>query len=384
MKQNATGRVCWAVIALTASFRAIAAPDDAFAVALQERMPGLLATNRVPGAVVSYIKNGEVAWTKAFGVANLQTGTPMQPDMVFNHASDSKVLTAWGIMRLVEQGKMQLDAPANRYLKRWKIRSTKFDADGVTIRRLLSHTAGLTVPLIEEYPDFYKYYRQDSRLPSLVEVLEGIDKKPSPVFIKWQPGSTNAYSNGGYWILQMVIEDVSGESFAVFMQREVARPLGLSSLEWAWTPQLEKRAPTPYDAQQKEAGYLQLACQAVGSGNCTVSDFARFVAAAVPGPHGEPVGRGVLKPATVAQMLEIQPNTEHGGLGYGISLIKGEKFLSHVGMNPGWTARFALAVNRREGFVIANNSSLGLSLNQAIEDLWLEPMLGRNSVSEHR
>jgi CubicO group peptidase (beta-lactamase class C family) len=182
----------------------------------------------------------------------------------------------------------------------------------------------------------------------------------------------------------MLIEDVSGKTFAAFMQREVAKPLGLSSLEWAWTPQLQKRAATPYDTQQKEAGYLQLACQAIGSGNCTVSDFARFVAAAVPGPHGELVGRGVLKPASVARMLEIQPNVKHGGLGYGISLIKGETFLSHIGLNTGWTARFALAVNRREGFVIANNSSLGLPLNQAIEALWLEPILGRNNGSEQR
>jgi CubicO group peptidase (beta-lactamase class C family) len=74
-------------------------------------MPQVLASNRVPGAVVSYIKNGEVAWTKAFGVANLQTGTPMRPDMVFNHGSNGKVMTAWALMRLVQAGKVELDAP---------------------------------------------------------------------------------------------------------------------------------------------------------------------------------------------------------------------------------------------------------------------------------
>jgi CubicO group peptidase (beta-lactamase class C family) len=95
--------------------------NDSFAVALQERMPGLLASNRVPGAVVSCIKNGEVAWTKAFGIADLKTGAPMRPDMVFNHGSDGKVMTAWAMMRLVEAGKVELDAPANRYLKRWQI-----------------------------------------------------------------------------------------------------------------------------------------------------------------------------------------------------------------------------------------------------------------------
>src|SRR6185503_13755330 len=105
------------VFALTVSVGATAAPDDAFARTLEERMPGLLVKYRVPGAVVSRIKNGDVAWTKAFGRANLKTGAPMRPDMVFNHGSNGKVLTMWGIMRLVEQGKVELDSPANRYLK---------------------------------------------------------------------------------------------------------------------------------------------------------------------------------------------------------------------------------------------------------------------------
>src|SRR5262245_7514947 len=139
--------------------------EDPFAVALRERMPALLASNRVPGAVVSYIKNGEVAWTKAFGIADLRTGAPMRPNMVFNHGSDGKVLTAWGLMRLVEAGKVELDAPANRYLKRWQIRSTKFDPNCVTPRRLISQTAGLTDPGLRED-------EEGAPLRTLVEDLE--------------------------------------------------------------------------------------------------------------------------------------------------------------------------------------------------------------------
>jgi CubicO group peptidase (beta-lactamase class C family) len=188
---------------------------DCFAAALQEHMLGILASHHVPGAVVSYIKNGEVAWTKAFGVANLQTGTPMRPDMVFNHGSNGKVMTAWALMRLVEAGKVELDASANRYLKRWQIRSTTFDPNGVTPRRLLSHTAGLTVHGFADY-------EQGARLPSLVEVLEGKNQDDGAVYIEWEPGSTMVYSGGGYVIAQMIIEDVSGEPFAAFVEREVA------------------------------------------------------------------------------------------------------------------------------------------------------------------
>jgi CubicO group peptidase (beta-lactamase class C family) len=275
-------------------------------------------------------------------------------------------------MRLVEKGKIDLDAPANRYLKRWQIRSTKFDPNQVTIRRLLSHTAGLTVHGFSDYPQW-------ERLPSLVQMLEGKNQNDGAVYIKWQPGTTNVYSGGGYVILQMVIEDVTGEDFAEFMHREIAEPLGLSSLEWAWTPQLEKRAPIPYREQQNKLSYRQLAGQAVGSEICTVSDFARFVAAAVTGPHGELSGRGVLKPETIAEMLEIQPSAkDHGstpgviyeGLAYEVVYFDGEKFVEHSGFNPGWRSGFGLSINRRDGFVVANNSSLGDSLNEAVGRLW--------------
>ena len=338
---------------------------DSFGLALERQMPALLAANHVPGVVISCIQNGEVVWTKAFGLANRQKCAPMRPDMVFNHGSDGKVLTAWGIMRLVEEGRVELDAPANRYLKRWQIRSTKFDANGVTIQRLLSHTAGLTVSGFSDYA-------QGEHLPTLVEMLEGKNRKNGPVFIQWQPGSTEKYSGGGFVILQMIIEDVSGESFVDFIRREVATPLGMSSLEWVWTPELESRAPIPYDWWQGKVGYRQLASQAVGSEICTVPDFARFVSATVPGPHGEPPGRGVLKPETVAAMLEIQPNAQMHGLAYSVVISDGEKFLEHSGFNPGWRAAFAISVNRRDGFVIANNSSCGESLNKAVGALWVK------------
>jgi len=290
--------------------------------------------------------------------------------MVFNHGSDGKVLTAWAMMRLVEAGKVELDGPANRYLKRWQIRSTKFDPNGVTPRRLISHTAGLTV-------HGFKDYAQGVPLPSLVEVLEGKNQDDGAVFINWEPGTTNVYSGGGFVIAQMIIEDVSGEPFAEFMRREVAKPLRLSSLEWVWTPRLERRAPTPYDDEQNEVGYRQLASQAIGSEICTVPDFARFVAAAVAGPHNERPGRGVLKPETISTMLQTQPNLpQSAGLGYGCGSAKGEKFLVHAGGNPGWRAFFLISVERRDGFVIANNSSRGGAVNDAVTKLWAEACRG--------
>ena len=99
-------------------------------------MPELLDQYAVPGTVVARISNGDVVWTQAYGLADVESVMPMRSDMLFEFGSTGKVITAWAVMRLVEQGKVDLDAPVNQYLKRWQIRSDEFDPDEVTIRRL--------------------------------------------------------------------------------------------------------------------------------------------------------------------------------------------------------------------------------------------------------
>ncbi|RPI29664.1 MAG: class A beta-lactamase-related serine hydrolase [Chloroflexota bacterium] len=344
--------------------------QDPFAARMQEQMPGLLAAHHVPGAIVAYIRNGDVAWTQAYGVANTRTGEAMQPEMIMNFGSCGKVLTAWGVMRLVETGQVNLDAPANQYLKRWQIESSQFDPSQVTVRRLLSHTGGLSAPGFSDYS-----HRR--RMPTLVEMLEGKNQMDGRVDILWQPGTQFHYSGGGFVLLQMIIEDVTGESFADFMQREVAAPLGISSLSWAWTPALEQAAAMPHASQGEPVGYRQLASYAIGSELSTTADFARFIAATVEGPNGEPAGRGVLSPETVREMITSQPNTGgESGLAYGLAAIGGDQTVMHFGSNLGWNAFFILDTGRREGVVMATNSANGFSLLTAVQNLWVNTALG--------
>ena len=336
---------------------------DDFATALDERMPEWLTKYRVPGAVVSYIQNGEVAWTRTYGLADLSTQKPMSPEMIFNFGSTGKVLTGWGIMRLVEQGKLNLDAPVNQYLKRFQIQSIEYDAQKVTLRRLLSHTAGLTIHGFSDYS-------QRRQMPTLVEVLNGQNQTDGKVVLFQEPGTGYKYSGGGYVLLQMVIEDVSGEPFDQFMAREVTGPLGMPILNWTWTPELSAIAPVPYGRQQEALGYRQLASQAIGSEITTVPEFARFVAAAVSGANGEPPGRGVLSPETIAAMIKIQPRAQNSGLAYSVTPVKGGAMLNHFGANPGWSAFFSIDSALREGLVMATNSSNGFPLCATVQNLW--------------
>jgi CubicO group peptidase (beta-lactamase class C family) len=352
------------LISLAQPLPAQASASDPVATALAARMPGLMAKYRVPGAVAAYIQNGAVTWTQAYGLADVAARKPMAPEMVFNFGSCGKVLTGWGIMRLVEQGRVALDAPVNQYLKRWQVQSQLYDVQQVTVRRLLSHTAGLSVHGFNDYS-------LRRKLPSLEEMLAGQNQADGAVQLIQPPGQGFLYSGGGYVLLQMMIEDVSGEPFEHFMQREVTGPLGLPGLQWSWTPDLMAAAPVPYGPGQEPVGYRQLASQAIGSELGTVTDFARFIAAAVSGPNGEPAGREVLQPATLAAMTAIQPHAGNEGLAYGVAPLGEGLLLQHFGANNGWTAFFSLDTTRRSGLVMATNSSNGFPLNVAVMNLWL-------------
>lgn len=278
---------------------ATAQSDRTFEELLDAEMPALLELYGVSGSVVSCIDGGAVAWTGAYGVADVSDGTPMSPDMVFEFGWCGKVLTAWATMRLVEEGMVGLDAPVNDYLKRWQIESDTYNAEAVTVRRLLTHTSGLN---IHGYADFSPR-RVDP--PGQVETLEGMNLAEglSETFdtgrlslgnakLVQEPGSGYLHSGAGYGVLQMLIEDVTGEPFDAFVRTEITDPLAVTSLRWAWTPALERRAPTPYGEEGQRLEYCQLSIHGIGSEIATVPDFARFVAAAVAGPDGEPPGRG--------------------------------------------------------------------------------------------
>lgn len=148
------GGTCWrrrislwifVLVILLLPLPGMAADDGEFEVLLGTRMPGLLDHYGVSGSVVSFIANGNVLWTNAYGMADLEARTAMRADMVFEFGSCGKILTAWATMKLVERGAIDLDTPVNDYLDRLQIESDLYHPNAVTVRRLLSHTSGLGI-----------------------------------------------------------------------------------------------------------------------------------------------------------------------------------------------------------------------------------------------
>lgn len=220
---------------------------------------------------VALMTRGQVADEYYTGVADA-----VNRDTVFPVASMSKWVTAVGVMQLVRDKKIDLDAPVAQYLTRWTLPASQFDLSGVTTRRLLSHTAGLTDGL------GFGDYRLDEPLPTLEASLSApraSTGQPTAIVVGHEPGSRWLYSGGGYLILQLLVEEVSRQSFAAFMRDAVLAPLqfSCSSFERATSTNVAEA----YDATGLAAAtYQYAAAGATGFSTC-VGDMVRCVQAHV-------------------------------------------------------------------------------------------------------
>ncbi|MEP5937241.1 MAG: serine hydrolase domain-containing protein [Erythrobacter sp.] len=156
---------------------------------------------------------------------HLSKGEEVNAQSVFQVASLGKWVTAWGVMALVEDDQLDLDAPVSNYLTRWQLPASEFNASGVTVRRLLSHTAGLTDGL--GYDGFATAQERQTLEASLTRAADASPGKDGRTLLRTEPGSGFAYSGGGYTMLQLLIEEVSGEPFTAYMQTRVFAPLGM-------------------------------------------------------------------------------------------------------------------------------------------------------------
>ncbi len=262
---------------------------DAFAQKLDQVVPELLKQYQVPGTAVALVHGGRVAWSKGYGLADEATGTPVTSETVFQVGPLSKPVTAWGVLRLVAQRKLALDAPVESYLTRWHLPPSEFDHAEVTLRRLLNHTAGLS---LGGYPGF----DPSEKLPTLKESLSGITGGVGDVRVAHLPGTRFSYSGGGYTLLQLIIEEVTGETFSAYMQSAVLAPLGMARSSFERTPALQ--AVTAYrEPGQPLSNYRFTALAAAGLYS-TASDLARFVAAAWQNPTVSRPVEACCRPAT--------------------------------------------------------------------------------------
>jgi CubicO group peptidase (beta-lactamase class C family) len=310
---------------------------------------------KVPGISVAFFDHGHVVWTRGYGFADLARKKRVTPETLFQAASISKPGTALAALHLVREGKLSLDQNVNEKLRTWKIPENKFTAEQkVTLRRILSHSAGLTV---HGFPG----YAAREPLPTIVEILNG--EKPantSPIRVDVVPGSIWRYSGGGYVVAQLLLTDVTGTPFPQLLKDLVLRPAGMthSTYEQPLPKNLWILAATPYRPNGKavKGGWHTYPEMAAAGLWTTPSDLARM-AIEVQKEYAGKSSR-ILSQAMARQMLTRQK--DDWGLGFGLANSGATLRFGHGGGNEGFRCDLqAYAAGSGQGIAIMTNSDNG-------------------------
>jgi CubicO group peptidase (beta-lactamase class C family) len=313
-----------------------------------------LAHYDCPAVSVAVIENGEIAWARAFGVIEKGEPAPADADTLFSGASISKPLTTALALQFLEAGVFDLDAPVNTYLTAWRVPENDFTrASPVTLRWLLSHMAGTTVHGFGGFPP-------GEALPTLLDVLEG--RPPSrtpPVKVDKPPGQSCRYSGGGTLIVQLMLEEASGQDFATLARERLFAPLGMdrttfvNPLPEAW----RANAAVGHEKGQAIPGKWVCVPQlAAGGVWTTAGDYARFMIACRDAWLGRP---GALFGKALAEQMMTSQGGEFG-LGWEIVGEGPSKRFSHGGSNDGYQCEAIAFLETGDGAVVLTNAESGL------------------------
>lgn len=336
---------------------------------LDSQVQDLLKKYGVPGVKIAVIE-GDKVWEKEYGYADKSAKKLISTNTIFQVGSVSKMVAAWGAMKLVDQGKIDLDAPVEKYLTRWHLPKSNYSSEGVTLRRILSHTAGLSL-------QGYAGVAPSKKLVTIEESLSGKTYGAGDVRVIHEPGSKFQYSGGGYTLLQLIIEEVSGMPFEKYMEQEILKPLGMNNSAFEWKDEFNPNMAKAYGVLGQTLPNYIFTEKAAAGLFTTAADLAKFEMAAMNMSHEEPAGRGVLKPETVALMTTGVTNA-HWGLGYQmIDLPDGETAVGHGGTNRGWRAQVVELPGKKQGLVVLTNSDMGDNIINEIASFWMEQQTGK-------
>jgi CubicO group peptidase (beta-lactamase class C family) len=352
-----TGLLVALLLALPATAVAEPTPNaanDARRAQVSQAVSAAIERHQVPGASVAIVEGYQIAWADGFGRRAASSEDPVQASTRFQAASISKPVTALAVLKLVEQGKLRLDDDVNERLTSWHIPDSPLAKDRpVTLRRLLSHTAGLTV-------HGFAGYSADSPCPSLLQVLDGAPPANSKAIrLDVKPGYMFRYSGGGYCVAQQLLIDVTGRPFPDFMKTQVLELLGMEHSTF--------QQPLPGDLVD-QAAFGHRKDKSVIPGNYNVypelaaaglwttsSDLAKVV---IDLAKSASQGQGkILSQKTAAEMLTV----EKGQYGLGITVQGAGTNLrfGHGGGNEGYRCEMLGYPATGQGLVIMTNSDTG-------------------------
>jgi CubicO group peptidase (beta-lactamase class C family) len=301
-------------------------------------IPQWLRETKMPAVSIAIIRDGQLAWRRAFGVKDTTTNERIDKDTVFAACSDTKPVFAYGVLKLCEKGVLDLDKPLTKYTKRRITADPRIEL--ITTRHVLNHTTG--------FPN----WRQGKDLP-----------------IEFTPGSRNQYSGEGFSYLQSVVEEITGQSFEAFMRDNILIPLGMTSSRVTWDMEYVKRIAKPHDENGKRitGKFYTLPTEserveglarygAAATLMTTPAEYAKFLLEFL---NPKPADSFRLSEASRREMLRPQVKKTDAtweGLAWHLEQHEGIPVLfSHAGQDAGYYCLTAGSIERRSGLMIMMN-----------------------------
>jgi CubicO group peptidase (beta-lactamase class C family) len=324
---------------------------------LAERMKNY----NINGVSIAVIHNYKIEWARGYGFADVSENRPVTAQTLFQAASISKSLNSMGVLKLVEDKKLDLNSDINKFLVTWKFPyDEKSNNKLITITNLLSHTAGLT---IHGFPG----YERGDTIPSLPQILDGLrPANTEPVRSAAEPGKNFSYSGGGTTITQLIVMDATHQPYDIFMQKNVLEPLGMTASSFT-QPAPEKKKlllATGYKSDGKEvAGKYHIYPEQAAAGLWTnPADLCRYIIETQLAYQGK--SSKVLTPEMTR--IRLTPVIDDAALGTFVnSRVTGSlKYFNHNGGNEGFTCTAIGCRDNGEGVVIMTNSDNGAILEE--------------------
>jgi D-alanyl-D-alanine carboxypeptidase len=292
----------------------------------------------IPGMTVALAKNGSIEYAQAYGVSDLMTQQPTQSSDIFEIGSITKQFTAALIMKQQEQGRLHVDDSIATYLPEYNFPSA------ITLRMMLTHTSGLAD--FTNFPQLGDWVRNGV---SEATVLTAVAQAP----LQFQPGTQYSYSNSNFFALGTIIEKLTGQSYADYVQRQIFQPLGLNNTYYVLPP--ANQSPMGYQMSGSQLIpaiiWDRSAAFAAGALSSNVSDLVAWDNALVNGK--------VVSPASFQAMTTSNGFTtpEGGSYGFGLALssFNGRPLIWHDGQIGGFTAETAVILDSGFAVVVLTN-----------------------------
>ncbi|HEV7350395.1 serine hydrolase [Telluribacter sp.] len=333
--------------------------DDA-PVVLQERMQKY----KVPGVSIAVIKDHKLDWARGYGFADKEQTTPVTPQTLFQAASISKSLNAVGVLKLVQDKKVDLDTDINTYLSSWKF---PYDSSKgkkpITLRHLLSHTAGTSV-------HGFRGYAAGEKVPTVIQVLNGESPANSqPVRSLFDAGTKTQYSGGGTTISQLVVMDKTGLPYDRYAQQQVLDPLGMTSSFYTIPPPANKvpLLSTGYrgDGNPVVGKYHQYPEQGAAALWTSPTDLSQYIIEMQLASAG--TSAKVLNRELTTTMLT--PIMNEAALGVFIRKAGNDRYFGHSGANEGFRCAYLGSLEGGNGVVVMVNSDNGAIIDEIINSV---------------